>query len=29
LAKRGFDGLMADIKAKVSKLQSEGTGTSG
>jgi phospholipid transport system substrate-binding protein len=28
LAKRGFDGLMADIKAKVSKLQSEGDSTS-
>ena len=28
LAKSGFDGLMADIKAKVSKLQSEGAGAS-
>jgi phospholipid transport system substrate-binding protein len=28
LAKRGFDGLIADIKAKVSKLQSDGTGIS-
>ena len=27
LAKRGFDGLIAEIKAKVIKLQSEGTGT--
>jgi len=27
LAKSGFDGLMADLKAKVSKLQSEGAGT--
>ena len=28
LAKRGFDGLLADIKAKVSKLRSDGAGTS-
>jgi phospholipid transport system substrate-binding protein len=28
LAKRGFDGLLADIKAKVSKLRSDGAGSS-
>jgi phospholipid transport system substrate-binding protein len=28
LAKRGFDGLIAEIKAKISKLQSDGTGIS-
>jgi phospholipid transport system substrate-binding protein len=28
LAKRGFDGLIADIKAKVNKLQNDGIGTS-
>ncbi len=27
LAKNGFDGLIADLKAKVAKLQSEGAGT--
>ncbi len=28
LAKRGFDGLIAEIKAKISKLQTDGTGIS-